>query len=173
MKWKKDYLNEFRPDESGKYSYQGKFYGFAGDEAERKKAYTNLWLLFAAAAAAALISGSLSGGGITNTFYVIIPYIGEVSALFALVWNQSKLLKKGGEVREYVYNAAHPKIPTAAMLLAFFAIVGGLLSLVFSIASGFQDGVLNAVLYVVLKAVSAALALFYRKYFSRLEWIKI
>lgn len=172
-KKRKEYLNDFKLNESGKYSYQGNFYCFAGDEAQRKKAYGAQWLFFAALAAASVASGCLSGGGITNTFYVIIPYIGEMSALFALAWNLVKLLTKGGEIREYVYQSAHPKIPVAAMLMAFFAIIGGVLSLVFSVTSGFKDGVLNAVLYVALKSVSAAVALVFRNYFNRLEWMKI
>ena len=170
---RKAYLNDIRLNESGKYAYQGYYYCFTGDEAERKKAYRALWLLLMANIAVAVASGCLSGAGITNTFYVIIPYIGEMSAIFALAWNHVKLLTKGEEIREYIYRSAHDKMPVAAMLTAFFAIVGAVLSLVFSVSTGFRDGVGNAVAYLLLKVASATVALIYRNYFSKLEWIKV
>ena len=167
------YLNDFKKDDSGKYEFQGKTLVFAGSEEERRKAYIPLWIILALCIALGVGSGCISGAGITNTFYVIIPYIAEMSALFALGWFHFKLLTKGGEVRDYIYKSTQPRIPVASMLIAFFAIVGFILSLIFSISTGFSDGVLNAILYLVLKSVSAALALIYRNCFSKLEWIEI
>jgi len=167
------YLNDFKKNEAGEYEYQGVLYAFADSEEARKRAYTKLWLLLALTAAAVIGSGCVSGAGILNTFYVIIPYIGEISCLFALTHYHFKLLTKGDEVREYVYTKTHPRMAPAAMLLAFFAIVGFAMSLLYSILSGFADGAVNTVVYLVLKAVSAALALIYRNAFSKLEWIKL
>ena len=168
-----EYLNDYQKNESGEYEYKGGVYAFAADDDERRKAYVRLWAALTVTAASCVASGCLSGAGITNTFYVILPYIGEIASLFALMWYHIKLLTKGAEVKAYIYKSTQPKIPVASMLVAFFAIVGFAMSLVFSFVSHFEDGVLNAVLYLVLKAVSAAASLLYRNKFSKLEWIEI
>ncbi|MBQ9228932.1 MAG: hypothetical protein IJ168_08905 [Eubacterium sp.] len=168
-----EYLNDFRKDESGKYEYTGSLYGFAGSEEARKRAYTKLWVLLAAAAAASVSSGCVSGAGLTNTFYVILPYIGEICALFALTWYHCKLLTKGDEVRGYIYQKTQPRMAPAAMILAFFAIAGLLTSVIFSVMTAFKDGVWQAAVYWVLKATAASLALCYRSLFAKLEWIEL
>lgn len=168
---RKAYLNDIKMNEAGKYEYQGKHYVFAGSGEEQKKAYLTLWLLYAALAAVLIGSGFISAGGMRNTFYVIIPYIGELCALFALSWNHVKLLTKWDEIREYVYNQAHPKIPTACAICAAFCIVSFALSLIYSILSGFEGGAAMCVVYLVLKAACTALLLFYRNYFIKVEWI--
>ncbi len=168
-----EYLGDFKKNEEGKYEYQGSVYVFAGGDEERKSAYTFLWALAVLTALFSILSGCISGAGITNTFYVIIPYLLEICALFALLWNHIKLLINRNEIKAYIYKSAHPKIPPSAMFTSFFAIAGFLLSLVFSISTGFKDGVLKAVLYLILKLLSAGGALIYRQKFLKLEWIEI
>lgn len=167
------YLNDFKKDEAGQYTYQGSCYCFAGDENERRRAYGKLWALLVVIAAASVGSGCVSGAGILNTFYVILPYLGEICALFALTWYQFKLLTKGAEVRAYIYEKTQPRMAPAAVIIAFFAIVGFITSLVFSVMSGFRDGVAAAVIYLALKAVTAVAALCYRNAFQKLEWLPL
>ena len=170
-KW--EYLNDYQKNEAGKYEYKGSIYAFAADDSERRKAYAVLWVMLVAAVAAGIGSGCLSGGGITNTFYVIVPYIGEMASLFALSWFHIKLLTKGAEVKAYIYKSTQPKIPIASVLAAFFAIIGFAMSLVFSLTTHFEDGTGNAIAYLVLKAATAAAALLYRNRFLKLEWLEI
>ena len=168
-----EHLNDFKKTEEGKYEYQGKSCVFAGSDEEKRKAYLFLWITLTALTLSSVLSGCISGAGITNTFYVIIPYLLEICALFALAWNHIKLLVRRGEIKSYIYKSAHPKIPPSAALVAFFAIAGCLLSLVFSITTGFKDGVFKAVLYLVLKLASAGIAVIYRNKFLKLEWIEL
>lgn len=167
------FLNDFKKDEAGDYIYQGKTCCFAGDEATRRRAYGRLWVLLVVMVAAAIGSGCVSGAGILNTFYVILPYLGEICALFALTWYQFKLLTKGAEVRAYIYEKTQPRMAPAAVIVAFFAIVGFAASLVFSVSSGFRDGIADAVIYLALKAAVAVTALLYRNYFQQLEWLPL
>jgi hypothetical protein len=170
---KKTYLNDFKMNEAGKYEYQGKHYVFSGGESEQKAAYRKLWIMFAALAVMIIGSGFITAGGMSNTFYVIIPYIGELCALFALGWNHFKLLTKGEEIRSYVFLQANPKIPVAAVICAFFGAVSLIMSVVYTIIAGFEGGALMCIAYWLIKALVTACALIYRNYYINLEWVEI
>ncbi len=168
-----EHLNDFKKDENGRYEYQGKSYVFAGSGDEQKKAYIKLWSYLILSSASVIISGCISGAGLTNSFYVIIPFLAEAVCLFTLIWNHFKLFTKKSEIRTYIYNSAHPKITPSAMLLAFFAVAGFITSVIHSVTTGFEDGAVKAAIYLALKLSCTCAALFYRKVFLTLEWVEI
>ena len=168
-----EYLNEHQKNSTGQYEYTGAYYGFGGNEHERKRAYVKLWLMLSATAALVIASGCISGAGVTNTFYVILPYIAEVCTLFFFVWYSVKLLAKGDKIKQFIFKDAHSKIPAAAMMLAFFAIAGLLCASFYIITNGWDGGAVRCIIYLVLKLLTAAAALIFRNYFTKLEWIEI
>lgn len=168
---KKDYLKNF--EKQGKnYVYKGKHYFFDGGAEEQKRAYIIHFSLLAVLAVLVIGSGFFTGGGMKNTYYVIIPYIGEASALFASVWYSFKLLTKRGRVRDYVYLTTAPRLPGAFVITAFFAVAGIICSLAFSITDGFSEGMAQAIGYPAVKAAVAAAAIVIRNHFINLEWIE-
>ena len=70
--YRKEYLNDFRPDETGKYSYQGEMKPFSeAESAARKKADT----AGASALFFILAAGFVTGRDIGGKAYVLIPYL--------------------------------------------------------------------------------------------------
>ncbi len=173
MMAKKHYLNDFKRQEDGKYAYEGKHYIFDGDESERKRAYSVILLLVGLMIASVLGSGFLTGGGMKNSYYVILPYLGEAVALFFSCWYIFKLMTKGDTVREYIYRSTVMRIPGAVTVMAFFASAGLVCSLIFGITSGFKENLTESIIYLIIKAFDTFIALLLRSRFSRLKWIEL
>lgn len=170
---KKHYLNDFEMQENGKYAYAGSSYAFAGTKEELKKAYVKLLVILVLLIASFIAAGFITGGGMKNSFYVILPYIGEAAALFFSAYYTVRLFLKGDTVREYVYNQTAKRMPNAFTIVAFFAAAGLICSLAFSISGGFKEELLESILYLVFKAADIALALSFANSFRSLEWLKI
>ena len=168
-----EHLNDFKKNDDGKYEYRGSYRVFAGDKAAQKKEYALLWALLAAAVASSVGSGCISGAGITNTFYVILPFLGEICCLFVLTWNHCKILTKSDKIKSYIFKSADSIITYASAITVFFAVAGFITSLIFSVSTGFKDGTVNAAVYLALKILCAASALIYRARYLKCEWIEI
>ena len=167
---RKDYLKDYKQSDSGKYEYSGKSYTFAGTPEERKKAYAILYGLTVLLTASVVGSGLIDAAGMVNTFYVIVPYIGEICALFALWWNLSKLLMEGEKIRGYIHESVKAKVDPAAIIMVFFAVCGLVMSALFQLTNGFEDKMIKCLFYLLLKALNAVLAFLIRKYYNSLEW---
>ena len=167
---RKEYLKDYQQGADGKYTYSGKTYGLSGTDEDRKKSYLILVVIVAALTASVIGSGLIDAAGMVNTFYVIIPFIGEVCALFALWWYLAHLMMEGPKVRGYVFEKANGRIPPAALILIFFAVCGLVMSAVFQLFNGFEGKMMKCILYLVLKALNAGLAFLFRKYYNNLEW---
>ena len=89
--YRKEYLNDFRPDETGKYSYQGEMKSFSeAESAARKKADT----AGASALFFILAAGFVTGRDIGGKAYVLIPYLIALGALGFAVYSAFTLGRK-------------------------------------------------------------------------------
>ncbi|MBQ6608341.1 MAG: hypothetical protein IJH69_04475 [Firmicutes bacterium] len=167
---RKDYLKEYKQGESGKYEYGGISYTFDGTPEERKKAYLTLTGIAVLLTASVIGSGLIDAAGMVNTFYVIVPFIGEVCALFAIWWNLSKLLMEGEKIRGYIFESVNNKVDPATLILIFFAVLGLAMSVVFQVTNGFEGKMLKCFLYLFTKALNAVLAFLMKKYYNTLKW---
>ena len=156
--YRKEYLNDFRPDESGKYSYQGKMKTFSGAE----KAARNLaGRAGASAVFFILAAGVVTGRDIGGTAYVLIPYLAALGAAGFALYSILSLGRKT-EVREYVAKRAVPRIAggaSTALFAAALSAAGGLITII--TAPGTE--LILKVCFTLLMAGTAACAYFMRK----------
>ena len=167
------YLKQMKETESGGYAYAGDFYRLKGDAENGRRQRI---LIGAGAALLVLIvigSGVIDAAGASDAFYVILPFIGEVSALFILCWNAVKLFAKKGIYREYVLETVLTRIPGAARMLSIFAAAGFLLSVYYLTRHGMEGHVFKSILYPALKLAAAGLSEGYRQFFEAREWEKV
>ena len=162
---KKEYLNLYKESAGGGYEFTGTYYRFEGEHFQKR--FVLLSAVLAAIGALMVASGCLNAGGMRNSFYVIIPYIGEISACFALAWNAFKLLTKGERVKDYVYKTAYPRLPRIALAVAIFAGISFVCSLVFILLHGAEGGIVGCVLYLVLKVLIALAAILFRIFIKK------
>ncbi len=164
---KNSYLSDYKQNAEGKYIYTGIYYSVNG---ERKKQIIISALYGAALIVTVLVSGLMNAGGMSNTFYVIIPYILEVSALFALIWNDVRLVYSGGKLKEYVYTAVSKFLPLSAVLLSVFSFIGLICSFLFLILNGTEGKTFQCIVYLVLKFITGITALCARNHFKNINY---
>ena len=104
----KEYLNDFVLNDDGGYSYTGRRYTVDRHYAFYGDVYRKLLIGAIIMAACSVGSGMIDAAGATGAFYVVIPFIGEISALFAMFWNIVKLMSQGEVVKEYAFQSVDP-----------------------------------------------------------------
>ena len=165
-------LRDITQDSSGKMTYTGDLWRIA-DAGGPGSALRQRMLLISGLAALTLIvlgSGCIDAKNAMGAFYVVLPYIGEVSALFGLLWNAVRLIWTGEGIRTYVLERAKPRIPAACRILTIFAAAGFILSAVYLILNGMGDRPLDSIAYLLLKFAAAVLSDWYRRLFISTEW---
>ena len=166
MMRRKDRLRDIVQTEDGDLIYTGQMLRIAGDG---KKARLFLTLGLLGLAAAVIGSGCIDAAGATNSFYVILPFLGEVSALFALCWQAVRIIAGRDGVRKYVHETASRVIPGACRVLTVFALFGLAASVYYLFCNGLGQSA-KSVAYLVLKILAAAGADRYGRAYRGLDW---
>ena len=161
------YLNDYQKTAAGDYVYTGRVYTVGGNA---KRYRRTLAALSFGAAAVVIASGCINAAGLSNTFYVILPYIGEVTGAFVLCYNTVRLLAAGEQVKAYVRDALEKYLPPAAWILIVSAAVSLVASPVFLILNGTEEKPLQCALYLVLKVAALTLGILTRRQIKALRW---
>lgn len=165
-------LREITQDSSGKVVYTEELWRIA-DSGGPGSALRQRMLLIAGLGTLALIvlgSGCIDAKNAMGAFYVVLPFIGEVSALFGLAWNAVKVIRSGEGIRTYVLEHAKPRIPGACRILTVFAAAGFLLSVLYIVLNGMGEKPADGAAYLLLKLAAAVIAEWYRRLFLSTEW---
>lgn len=167
------YLNDFHLNLAGEYIYDGELYACQADPDTQKMQKRKLWVYTALMLLTALASGSIPAPGMLGSSYVILPFLGELIAIFSVVWAVCKLGRDWNAVREYVYERTLPALPGRALCVAAFAAAGILCELLYVILSGHGGQLFYAFLFVILKVISLICALTIRRKLKCLNWAKV
>lgn len=168
-------LRDIMQDAEGNVVYTGDLWKIDGSE-EAGSGSRQRAILIAVLAALALVvigSGCIDAKNAMGSFSVVLPYIGEVSALFGLAWNGVKVLAPSGGVRTYTLEHARPRIPGACRILTVFALAGLLFSAIYMVRHGAGGKTPDGIAYLMLKFAAAALAEWYGRRFRATEWTRI
>ena len=162
-------LADIVQDASGNPVYVGETFRLVRDAKGQKLRFG---ALLAALAACVIGSGCIDAAGANNAFYVILPLIGEVSALFALCWNAVKVLAAREGLRKYTYESVSRVIPGACRVLSIFALFGLAASGSYLLRFGLGAQPVKSVAYPALKLLAAALAERCGRFYRGMEWEK-
>lgn len=161
-------LRDIMQDTAGNVIYTGDLWRISGSEGRRQKTMLAAGLIVLALTV--IGSGCIDADNAMGAFYVVLPFIGEVSALFGLIWNAVKLLYPSEGVRTYVLDHARPRIPGACRILTVFAAAGLVLSAVYMIRNGAGENTADGIAYLMLKFATAVLSEWYRRSFTSVHW---
>lgn len=164
------HLNDFYRDVSGSYVYTGTCYICTAGDRARAALLRRLWLLTAVMAAAVVTGGCIAAPGMSRCFYVLLPYAAEVGCTGSVVWAMTRWQAREYPMREYVYKATVKALPGRCMAEAVMAGVGAAAEVVYLLLSGADGRGVMAALYLLLKAVSLAAALFARQTVRKSTW---
>ena len=164
----------FVPTGNGNYTYIGPQYSLSLDAGiTAKKAGARRIIISICIVALSVVCGLLPVPGMSNTFYVIIPYALTMIFGVVLLWKSSRITYWGSDsLREYVYNTTVTQLPVYATLCAVFACVsvaGEGLCLILEKAN---RNVLFAVIFILSHIVIFALSILLRRLEKPLEWVK-
>lgn len=164
------HLNDFYRDVSGNYIYTGTCYVCTAAPQERTALLRRLWLLAAVMAVSVVTGGCIPAPGMGGSFYLLLPYMAEVGLTGSVVWAMTRWQAREYPMRAYVYKATVKALPGRCMAEAILAGVGAAAEVVYLLLSGTGGHGLMAALYLLLKAVSAAAALFARRLVLQSRW---
>ena len=162
---KREYLNDYKLTASGEYVYTGKYYTYADIESGGKRR-RNLIFLSAVILFAVVASGCINSSGMNNTFYVILPYIAEVAATFALCYNVVRLAYQKNDIKAYVYKPVVKNIPDSLKSLMLFSAISFVATIVYYIIHSIKGNLDYSVAYPIIKALIFGLAFLTLKVFK-------
>ena len=163
----KEKLKDIHQDNEGNLIYTGELLKASGDvSGVRVKLITGIVVI----AAAVVASGCIDAAGANNSFYVILPYIGEVAAAFVLVWNSVRVVYAAGGIRKYILDTCSSRIPGACRMLTVFAVAGMIGSCIYMAQWGMGGQTLKSILYPLLKVIAAVAAEMFRRYYDNIIW---
>ena len=158
---------------NGNYVYTGPLYSIiAGSGLTARQVSMRRLLFCGCITALSLLCGLLPVPGMSNTFYVIIPYAGALIFGAVSLWKAARVAYWGGDkLREYVYESTVKQIPVLTLFCAVFAgisVIGEGLCLIFEKAD--PSSIPPAIVFILAHAVIIVLALVERRFESKLEW---
>lgn len=104
------YLKDFKTDDSGRYSYQGKTLHSSRELSSYQKEIRTALTVFAAVLAAQLAAGCIPGTGMEGHVLMLLPYALGIGCTVRILWIFGRLLANGNSLREYVYKATAEKL---------------------------------------------------------------
>lgn len=163
----------FAPSATGEYVYTGAHYTQAPGRLTWKQAMARRWAMGLAMAALVVLSGCIPVPGMTNTFYVLLPYAGELVSVCSLVWAVGRMAAGGERLREYVYEETVLRLPVRTVLAAVFSAVtaaGEGLFLALHGAEGGKTGYIAA--FLLAQVCVLAISLIWRRMERGVFWEK-
>ena len=127
------YLKDFKTDDSGRYSYQGKTLHSSRDLSSYQKEIRTALTVFAAVLAAQLAAGCIPGTGMEGHVLMLLPYALGIGCTVRILWIFGRLLANGNSLREYVYKATAEKLDgylMAAQVLPVLAAVDAVICMI-------------------------------------------
>ena len=148
-------------------------YQYTGESFRLKTPITTLVICCIQTFLLVVISGTLDTAAAFGAFYVILPYVGEVSALFMLVWNSVRLFYNRDNMRGYILDHVRSRIPGAATVLSLCAMLGMVCSMFYLFRYGSGGRLTASILYLICKGLTVLFALGCRETFRKLDWEKL
>lgn len=169
---RREYLDEYKKDASGKYVYTGKTYTYtSGRLKSRRVFYAVLWLLFAVSFAALIVCGLFHVPGMLGCAYVLIPYTGAVVVSLTELWGMTSLSISGHPLTKHDYETTVQKLPRRAavtMVCSALTVLGEIVYLIINGSGGVRP--LNTVFFFILLAAAFCSCFIAAKLLSKATW---
>lgn len=108
--------SQFAPGAGGELVYAGRYFTFQETEVSYRESMRRRIALTAGSAVAALACGFMPVPALSNTWYVLLPFMLTVLAVASQVWAVCRMAYWGNPLREYVYDTTVKQLPVRTML---------------------------------------------------------
>lgn len=166
---RRNHLQRFQRDLNGNYIYGGDHYRLSPADSFGGL-MRRLWAMGGGALLLSMLCGCIGAAGMQRTFYVLLPYVGELCGAVSLCWAVGSLGGEGPQVRDYVYKRTVLSLPArglATAVLAGAAMAGEWLFLLLHGAEGRIWGTLG---FQAFQGTILALCLLLRRTLGKSIW---
>ncbi len=166
------HTDEFQQTATGEYVYTGSHYAYQNRGKSRLRAMAELVILWAVSFAATIAAGCISGTGMENRAYAVLPYAVQLAASVSLGWGILRLAAGGAPLRAYVYQETVGAIPRRGAISAIgcgLPDLGALLGLLFA---GEGETFLPVICFFGLEILAFSGILLTKRALSKLQWEK-
>ena len=164
------YLDDFQKTATGEYVYTGKLHRYQTEGIGRRQALLRLWAITAAMAVAGIISGCVPAAGMSHTFYVLLPYAGELVSAASVVWLMCRLAAGGDPLRDYVYKATVLQMGVRGYLVLIFSAVALVGEGVYIVLYGLGSSPAGTMVFLLCQIVCLSAALAGKSFRKKLRW---
>ena len=164
------YLDDFQKTATGEYVYTGQLHYYETGSIPRRKALLWLWLMTGAMAAAQVLSGCVPAAGMSNTFYVLLPYAGGLLSVASVVWLMCRLAAGGDPLRHYVYTGTVAQMRVRGYLVLIFSALTLAGEAVFLILHGVGTVLAGTIVFLVCQMICLGAALAWKSFAKKLSW---
>ena len=169
-KGRRAYLNDFKKDASGKYSYTGKVYHFQENGKSRKRVYGETVLWCVVLAGATLVNGCIPAPGMTSCFYLLLPYMIQFLFAVSVCYVTGRMIAGGDPIREYQYEGSVLKLPFRTGGTMVFAGILLAAEVVYLLTVGTEGAFGTAVCFLILEALTMAASWMLRREIKSQKW---
>ncbi len=169
---KRAYLDDYKRNCDGTFSYTGSFMICAGDEKEYKKIKTSLLCISAFILALQILCGIIPAEGMLGCPYVILPYAFSFIVLVRILWAAGKLYMSEYPVKEYVFSATVVKVQNYSLVLTAFVATATAGNMVFTAINGWGRSISASICFIVLEFISMTCAVVLRRISTSVKWEK-
>ena len=132
--------SQFAPGAGGELAYTGRYFTFQETEVSYRESMRRRIAFTAGSAVAALACGFMPVPALTNTWYVLLPYMLTVLAVASQVWAVCRMAYWGNPLREYVYDTTVKQLPVRTMLAMILSMCTLCGQICYLVLHGLQEG---------------------------------
>ncbi len=170
---RKEYLNDFKLNEEGKYEYKGILHELDEKEYSFQKAKQLLTLIDLLILCMFIIAGLVQAVGVMNAVYVTMPYVFAFFAIAVLTFKVIMLHFNRYPIRDYDFKATICKFNsyiTIVMVLVLCTLIG---ELFYIIRYGIEMYLSGTIIFIVCMIVAFIISICFNQFNRKLKWKEI
>lgn len=170
---RKEYLNDFKLNEEGKYEYKGILHELDDKNMSFKKVKQILIMVDLLILCMFIIAGMVQAVGVMNAMYVTMPYVFSFFAIAVLTFKVIMLHFNHYPIRDYDYKATVEKFSfyiTTIIVLIICTLIG---ELFYIIRYGIEMYLIGTIIFILCMVVALVVAIFFNQFNRKLKWKEI
>lgn len=170
---RKEYLNDFKLNEEGKYEYKGTLHELDDENMSFKKVKQILITVDLLILCMFIIAGMVQAVGVMNAMYVTMPYVFGFFAIAVLTFKVFMLEFNHYPIRDYDFKATIEKYRSYGIAVVVLILCTLLGELFYIIRYGVTMYVSGTIIFIVCMVIALAVSLHFCKFNLQLKWKEV
>lgn len=171
-KKRRDYLSNYQKGENGKYAYKGTVYTYQSKGKAFRTELLTFWGFCFGILACLMIIGCMTAPGMSNCFYVIMPYVCTLMSGISVCWALCRLSAAGETLKSYIYEATIEALPMRTALVVIGAVISLIGEIVYVCKNGVGEQLFSFLVFLILNLIIIILSILIHKKANKMVWNK-